>query len=70
MTVNEEIQAVLECKSSSYWLRDALKSALSRDSVDAANDAEHLSDLLSRRCNSVLQSVPVANKGDTHESSL
>lgn len=70
MTVNDEIRAALECKSSSNWLLNALESALMRDSVDAANDAEHLYDLLSRRCNLVLHSVPVANKGDMHESSL
>ncbi|MEE5177105.1 hypothetical protein V2K54_25680 [Pseudomonas alliivorans] len=70
MTVDDEIRAVLECKSSSTWLLDALKSALIRDSVDAANDAEHLCDLLSRRCDSLLRSVPVANESGAHESSL
>ncbi|WP_268811106.1 hypothetical protein [Pseudomonas coronafaciens] len=40
MTVNDEIRVALECKSSSTWLLTALESALMRDIVDAANDAE------------------------------
>lgn len=32
--------------SVSYWLRNALISALARDPVDAANDAETLAELL------------------------
>ena len=69
MTVNDEIQAVLACSSSSLWLRNALTSALDRDSVDAANDAERLSELLSRRCDWLWRSMPVIEE-DAHESSL
>lgn len=54
MTVEDEIRAALDCASCSRWLRDALQSALARDCVDAANDADRLSNLLTKRCNQVL----------------
>ena len=38
----------------SYWLKDALRSALQRDCVDAARDAELLSKLLSTHCDKAL----------------
>ncbi|MEX6666881.1 hypothetical protein [Pseudomonas sp. W2-17] len=69
MTVNDEIQAALACPSSSLWLRNALTSALGRDSVDAANDAERLSELLSRRCDWLWRSMPVIEE-EAHDSSL
>ena len=69
MTVDDEIRAVMECASSSLWLRDALTSALKRDSVDATNDAERLSELLSRRCDWLWRSMLVLGE-DAHESSL
>ncbi|MDF9778930.1 hypothetical protein [Pseudomonas baetica] len=50
MTLDDEIQKVLSSPGTSYWLRQALEQALDRDCVDAANDAEYLSDLLARRC--------------------
>ena len=53
MNVDEEIRAVIESPATSYWLKQALETALHRDCVDAANDAEALSDLLSRRCDAV-----------------
>ncbi len=40
--------------AASFWLKDALRSALSRDPVDAANDAEVLARLLEQRCRSTL----------------
>ena len=40
--------------SCSYWLKDALSSALTRDPVDAANDAEVLATLLDARCRKLL----------------
>jgi hypothetical protein len=40
---------VLADPSTSYWLRDALKSAFQRDPVDALADAELLTALLSQR---------------------
>ena len=44
MSIQEEIQAVITAPETSHWLRDALIAASLRDPVDAANDAEGLSD--------------------------
>jgi hypothetical protein len=41
---------VLSDPSASDWLKDALREALQRDPVDAAKEAEWLSDFLSARC--------------------
>ena len=40
MTKQLEIEQVLGDPAASFWLKDALRSALDRDPVDAANDAE------------------------------
>jgi hypothetical protein len=42
----DKILAALADPSTTYWLRDALKSSLARDPVDALRDAEALVDLL------------------------
>lgn len=55
MTTTDEIQKTLANKSTSAWLKQALESALERDPVDAANDAEVLTELLARRCDQLLQ---------------
>lgn len=70
LTVDDEIRAILESPCSSYWLRQALHSALDRDSVDVANDAEHLSGLLSRRCELVVGQQPNVGQGKCHETNL
>jgi hypothetical protein len=49
------IEEVLRDPSASSWLKAALRSALERDPVDAANDAEVLARLLDRRCRSMLR---------------
>ena|SRR5579871_1607774 len=49
------IDEVLADPSASVWLRKALLAALSRDPVDAANDAEVLARLLDRRCREILE---------------
>ena len=54
MVLSLKNQPLPNCLNRSDWLKSALKSALDRDSVDAANDAEILADLLGRRCNSLL----------------
>ena len=38
--------AVLADPSASYWLRDAIKSAMKRDPLDALRDAETLAEVL------------------------
>jgi hypothetical protein len=48
------IEEILSDPSASYWLQNALRSALSRDPVDAANDADILARLLDRRCRQIL----------------
>ncbi len=48
------IEEVLHDPAASLWLRTALRAALVRDPVDAANDAEVLARLLDRRCRSIL----------------
>jgi hypothetical protein len=49
------VEAVLQDPAASFWLRNALFSALARDPVDAANDAELLARILDARCQSVLR---------------
>lgn len=48
------IEEILDDQVASFWLKAALRSALSRDPVDAANDADVLARLLERRCRSIL----------------
>lgn len=50
-----KIEQVLASPATSTWLRNALADALLRDPVNAANDAELLSELLSARCDQLLQ---------------
>ncbi len=45
----DKILAALADPSTTYWLRDALKSSLTRDPVDALRDAEALVDFLRDR---------------------
>lgn len=45
-----DVDAILTSPSASFWLKDALKAALQRDPVDAANDAESLAAVLVNRC--------------------
>ena len=45
----DKILAALADQSTTYWLRDAIKSALARDPVDALRDAETLASLLRER---------------------
>jgi hypothetical protein len=48
------IDEVLADAAASYWLKTALRSALCRDPVDAANDSEILARLLQQRCDRIL----------------
>lgn len=50
------IDAVLYDRSASNWLKDSLRSAIKRDPVDAANDAEVLARLLAEQADKVAQS--------------
>lgn len=48
------IEEVLADPAASYWLKMALRSALCRDPVDAANDSEILARPLKERCDRIL----------------
>jgi hypothetical protein len=48
-----EIEQVLSDPTASFWLKDALRSAITRDPVDAANDAEVLFRLVDERCHKI-----------------
>jgi len=48
------IEEIRGDREASFWLKAALRSALSRDPVDAANDADVLARLLEHRCRSIL----------------
>lgn len=48
------IDEILDDPGASFWLKAALRSARSRDPVDAANDADVLARVLERRCRNVL----------------
>jgi hypothetical protein len=54
--INQVIANIMDSPSTSTWLRNALRSALSRDCVDAANDAELLATLLRKRTDYILGS--------------
>jgi hypothetical protein len=49
------IEEVLRDPAVSFWLKHSLRSALSRDPVDAANDAEVLARILDRRVRQILR---------------
>ena len=49
-----QIEEVFADPAASFWLKAALRSALSRDPVDAAHDSEVLARLLERRCREIL----------------
>ena len=48
------IDEVLADPAASFWLKTVLRSALSRDPVDAAHDSEILARLLEERCDQIL----------------
>jgi hypothetical protein len=48
------IDEVLADPAASSWLKTALRSALCRDPVDAAHDAEILALVLEERCDQIL----------------
>lgn len=52
--IRPTIQEVLSDPAASYWLKNALTSALSRDCIDAAADADLLSALLTEHAHKAL----------------
>lgn len=57
------IEAILADPSTSAWLKSSLAAALTRDPVDAANDACLLKMLLEERSDAVLHD---AYRGEAH----
>jgi len=49
LTLTDDMVAVLSADNTSSWLLQALRSAIQRDPIQAANDAERLADLLTGR---------------------
>ncbi|WNL48383.1 hypothetical protein RKE25_22890 (plasmid) [Dyella sp. BiH032] len=54
---NPKIDNILADPGASNWLKDALRSALTRDPVDAANDASTLKNVLEDRCDEVVDAA-------------
>ncbi len=48
-------KTILDDPAASRWLKEALRSALKRDPVDAANDAEVLATLLVYRAAKIMR---------------
>jgi hypothetical protein len=49
-----KIEQIVDDPAASFWLKNALRAALIRDPVDAANDAEVLAQVLDQRCRKTL----------------
>lgn len=65
MSIEIEIQALIASPDTSEWLKSALMTALPRDPVDAANDAETLLSVLDRRAT---EKVEAALASVTHST--
>ena len=52
---DERIRRILSSPSTSYWLRNAMLSAMNRDLLDAARDARRMADVLEARCDEALR---------------
>lgn len=58
MTTRQRISEVINNPATSNWLSESLLTALRRDPVDAANDAEVLAEILANQVNELLPKVP------------
>jgi hypothetical protein len=59
-------KVILSDYSASDWLKDALRTALERDPVDAVRDAEILAAALSERCYAILTQHEHLLRGSDH----
>jgi hypothetical protein len=48
-------ETILASPCTSYWLKDAIRAALSRDCLDALRDAETLAAILKRRVEGIVR---------------
>lgn len=62
MTAQQTIEVLLSSPATSAWLKSALESALLRDPVDAANDAEALASLLVARFEEMTGQAPAQDQ--------
>lgn len=62
-TLEISIAAVLNDPSASHWLKNAVKSSLERDPLDALQDAQLLAALMDIRLMSIEQAAAGANDG-------
>jgi hypothetical protein len=53
--VRSRITKLLAAHATSFWLKTALSSALARDPIDVAKDAEILSEILTERADAILR---------------
>lgn len=71
-TAQGTLETILKDPSASFWLKASLQTALERDAIDAANDAERLAELLRHRAEAYLcPTAPtnICNKGQSRLSS-
>lgn len=54
MTTDQRIESILRARATSFWLKDALRTALQRDPLDAAGDVAELLIILRARANDLL----------------
>ena len=70
MPTDDELRVLVQDPTVSFWLRDALSSALCRDPIDAAADAGLLSIILDRRAAAInarnLHHLPVQTLDISH----
>lgn len=52
-----EAEQIVGDPAASFWLKNALREALTRDPVDAVNDADVLARILDQRCRKILAGV-------------
>jgi len=55
-SIDAELRALKNGPATSRWLSAGIATAMTRDPIDAANDAEILADLLKRRADAILKS--------------
>lgn len=70
-TAHGTLETILKDPSASFWLKTSLQTALERDAIDAANDAERLAELLRQRAETYLcPMVPtnICGKGQSRMS--
>jgi hypothetical protein len=53
-SIEERIEDILVDNAASFWIKEALRSAVERDCVDAATDAKVLAKLLCDRQDAIL----------------